>query len=382
VSRDLAGEAAYLSAWLPFDAGQWSRAAEDLTRFAAERPRSPRALDARWFAAWALYRQGRAVEARAAWSRLERTALAPGALYWQARVSPPRQSRPLYRKAIEAEPGGWYAFLAAGRLAALGTPGSALPRGAAAPALAEPSASAEPMSRATALLELGLRDAAAAELRGALSTSRAAAAHLAELAEAAGEAELTLRIARDQLPLSRRALRWQHPLAYGTGLDALATSAGVDPLLFRAIIRRESTFRVDARSPAGAEGLVQLMPYTADRLGTVLGAPVERGADLRDPDTSLALGAAYLGLLADRFHDPVAVLAAYNGGPISAAGWVEDHAGRPIDECVEELPFRETRRYVKLVMSAYATYLHLYGGAAAALDGSRRLPKARDGVHF
>jgi soluble lytic murein transglycosylase len=124
------------------------------------------------------------------------------------------------------------------------------------------------------------------------------------------------------------------------------------------------------------------MPYTADRLGTVLGAPVERRADLRDPDTSLALGAAYLGLLTDRFHDPVAVLAAYNGGPISAASWVEDHAGRPIDECVEELPFRETRRYVKLVMSAYATYLHLYGGAAAALDGSRKLPKARDGVHF
>jgi soluble lytic murein transglycosylase len=139
---------------------------------------------------------------------------------------------------------------------------------------------------------------------------------------------------------------------------------------------------VDARSPAGAEGLVQLMPYTADRLGAVLGAPLERPLDLADPDTSLALGAAYLGLLSDRFGEPVTVLAAYNGGPGAAEGWVRANAGRPIDECVEELPFRETRRYVKLVMAAYATYRHLYDGAPAALDGARALPASRAGVEF
>ncbi|HET7755563.1 MAG TPA: hypothetical protein VFK85_16785, partial [Anaeromyxobacteraceae bacterium] len=168
-AREIASEAAYLSAWLTFDAGQWARAAEDLSRFAASHPRSQRALDARWFAAWALFRDGRAAEARAAWARLERTALAPAALYWQARVSPAARARPLYRKAIEAEPGGWYAFLAAGRLRSLGAPASALPRGAAAAVLDEPPAAVEPMVRATALLELGLRDAAIAQLAAATS---------------------------------------------------------------------------------------------------------------------------------------------------------------------------------------------------------------------
>jgi soluble lytic murein transglycosylase len=384
VARELAGEAAYLAAWLPFDAGQWSRAAEDLLRFASERPRSPRAVDARWFAAWALFRQGRVSDARSAWSSLERTALAPAALYWQARVSPPARARPLYRKAIDAESGGWYAFLAAGRLAALGTRISALPRGAPAPLLEEAPAAAESMARATALLELGLRDAAVAQLRGVSSgaANRASAAHVAQLAEAAGEAELTFRVARDLLPLSRRALRWQHPLAYGAGLDAIAESAHADPLLFRALMRRESTFRRDVRSPAGAEGLVQLMPYTAERLGVVLGAPAGEHPDLSDPSTSLPLGAAYLGLLTDRFAEPAAVLAAYNAGPAPIAAWVAANAGRPLDECVEELPYRETRHYVKLVMAAYATYRHLYAGAPARLDGARPLQKAREGVGF
>jgi soluble lytic murein transglycosylase len=380
-SRDLAVEAAYLSAWLPFDAGQWARAAEDLTNFAARWPRSPRAVDARWFAAWALFRDGRTAAAREAWASLERTTLASGALYWQARTSRGARARSLYRSAIAAEPGGWYAFLSAGRLSAMGVRASALPRGAPAPVLEETGASAASMARATAFLELGLRDAAIAQLREATG-SRASAAHIAQLAEAAGAAELTLRIARDLLPLSRRALRWLHPLAYGSGLEAIASAADVDPHLFRALIRRESVFREEARSPAGAEGLAQLMPYTAERLAVVLGAPADTRLELRDPTSSLALGAAYLGLLSDRFVEPAAVLAAYNGGPASALAWAESHAGRPLDECVEELPFRETRRYVKVVMAAYATYRHLHDGAPASLDGSRALPRPRSGVAF
>ena len=127
---------------------------------------------------------------------------------------------------------------------------------------------------------------------------------------------------------------------------------------------------------------MQLIPYTAERLIAVLGAPGDRPVDLRDPDTSLSLGAVYLGLLSDRFANPVAVLAAYNGGPAPAAAWAAAHVGRPIDESVEELPFRETRRYVKLVMAAYATYRHLYAGAPAALDGTRKVAKPGAGVAF
>jgi soluble lytic murein transglycosylase len=385
-ARSLPDDAAYLSAWLLFDAGRHAPAARALGRYAQQRPASHRATDARWFEAWSLRRAGRVEDARRAFDRLARGALAPAALYWRARMETPGTARALYRRAIAAEPGGWYALLSASRLSALGEEVPALLPAASAPIPdGVPDGPAAPaIGRAVQLLAAGLREEALEELRAATLApgTRAAAPALAQLAAAAGDAELPFRIAQTQLAVTGRALRWSFPDAYADLAPRLAAEAGVDRWLLLAVMRRESSFRPDARSFAGAEGLVQLLPQTADRLVAVLGVDHARARGLEDPTASLPLGAAYLGLLQDRFQDPAAVLAAYNAGPPPVAAWARARAGLPLDEAVEELPFRETRRYVKVVLAARATYGWLWAGERLAIDGARPLGAPRAGVEF
>ncbi|MDQ2858183.1 MAG: lytic transglycosylase domain-containing protein [Candidatus Eremiobacteraeota bacterium] len=112
-----------------------------------------------------------------------------------------------------------------------------------------------------------------------------------------------------------------------------AASEGVDAALLTAVVRAESGFDPRATSSAGAAGLMQLMPATAQALGV---------ADPYDPAQNVRGGAAYLRELIDRFHgDTRLAVAAYNAGP----GAVERYGGVP--------PFAETRAYVERVLAAY-----------------------------
>jgi soluble lytic murein transglycosylase len=103
---------------------------------------------------------------------------------------------------------------------------------------------------------------------------------------------------------------------------------------------------------------------------------------LEEPSVSVPLGAAYLALLSDRFRDPAVVLAAYNAGPRQAARWARDRGGVPLDEWVEGIPFRETRRYVKNVLADAAVYRSLWRGGTLSVDGSREVPRPAGGVGF
>ena len=113
-------------------------------------------------------------------------------------------------------------------------------------------------------------------------------------------------------------------------IEAAAARHGVDPDLLRAVISVESSFRPDAESPVGAQGLMQLMPGTQKDLDV---------ADPFDPRESIDAGAAYLRRLGDEFGTVLA-LAAYNAGP----GAVRSYRGIP--------PYPETRRYVRSVLLA------------------------------
>ena len=388
-ARGLPAEATFLAAWLHLDAGDLPGAAELLHEYAKGHPGSRRAEDASWFEAWAYHRMGQRARALAAMTRLARGALAPAALYWQARLtSGPEQQGALYRQVLrQAPPGSWYALLAAGRLAARGERPSAL---ALAPPTAAPEsapslgAAAEPLARAAELVGAGMVAEGIAELRelaGARPSVQAAEA-VAELAQAAGDAELPFRMARDRLPHTRRALRWLYPVAFRDLVGRSALSAGVDRYLYLAVMRRESAFSPQARSGAGARGLVQLIPPTAERLAVVHGLPAGQALELDQPAVSIPLGAAYLGLLTERFGDPAAVLAAYNAGPPAAAGWLAGRDGAPLDEWVEGISFRETRHYVRNVMADWATYRAVWEGAPLAIDGARPVPAPREGVAF
>jgi soluble lytic murein transglycosylase len=385
--RELPEDASFLAAWLPYDAGHFAEASRSLRAWHLAHPGARRADDARWFEAWSTVRTGNLDRAREALARLVPGPLEAAALYWQARlaVSPAAQRR-LYRRArAAAGPDGWYGLLAAARLSALGA-GPApwrLPPGSPPGDGPGPGARGQALARAVELFAAGLPAAARAEM-AALAASRGVrpvAARLAQLAAFSGDPELPARLARDHLPASRRALRWAHPDAWPDRLPALAAAAGVDRQLLLAVVRRESSFRGGARSPAGALGLLQLLPATAARLAAAAGVPPAR-AGLSDPEVSLAAGALYLGLLADRFGHPAAALAAYNAGPRAAESWARGLARLPLDEWVEDLPFRETRRYVKAVLADAQLRRWLHAGAELAIDGLDPVPPPGEGVGF
>jgi soluble lytic murein transglycosylase len=385
--RELPEDASFLAAWLPYDAGRFAEASRSLRAWHRAHPGARRADDARWFEAWSTVRTGNLDKARQALARLAPGPLEAAALYWQARLAEdPAAQRRLYRRArAAAGPDGWYGLLAAARLSALGAaPGPwRLPPGAPPGDGPGPGTAGRALARAAALFGAGLPAAARAEMAalGASSRVRPVAARLAQLAALSGDPELPSRLARDRLPLSRRALRWAHPDAWPDRLPGLAAAAGVDRQLLLAVVRRESSFRGGARSAAGALGLLQLLPVTGVRLAAAAGVPPAR-ARLADPEVSLAAGALYLGLLGDRFGHPAAALAAYNAGPRAAEGWALALARLPLDEWVEDLPFRETRRYVKAVLADAHVRRWLHAGGRLAIDGLAPVPAPGEGVRF
>ncbi|HET6411475.1 MAG TPA: transglycosylase SLT domain-containing protein [Anaeromyxobacter sp.] len=383
--RELGDEAAYLAAWLPYDAGDYARAAASLEAFGRSRPRSRRAEDALWFAAWSLVRAGKRAEAARALHGLSDGPLADAAAYWEGRLRYGAREASLLRRASALGGDGWYGFLARARLAAIGEP---IPRPPRPPSRPLPevlaSGSAAELGVAVELFGLGLGDEAIEELHqvAASARARAAAPHLAQLAAFAGDAEVPFQMARDHLGPSRRVLRWSHPSPHAAILEPSAAAAHLDPALVFAVMRRESSFRRGVRSVAGAEGLLQLRPATAERMATLLGLPSGAGARLGDPAVNLPLGIHYLGLLAARFEDPAVAIAAYNAGPATAEEWARARAGMPLDEWVECVPFRETRQYLRAVLSDWDVYRELRGELSTPLDPTRPVPLPVKGVQF
>jgi soluble lytic murein transglycosylase len=383
--RDIGDEAAYLTAWLPYDAGDYARAAKALAAFGQKNPRSRRAEDALWFAAWSEVRLGRHAEATRAMARLASGPLGDAATYWQGRLLGGARQRSFYERASALGGDGWYGVLARARLIALGFPASrpARPSSKPLPELLDPGA-ATSFAVAVELLGFGLEDVGLDELRelAGSARARAAAPHLAQLAAFAGDAELPFRMARDHLGPSRRTLRWAYPAPHRQIVEPAATAAGIEATLALAVMRRESSFRRVIRSNAGAEGLLQLRPATAERVAALLGMPPGASARLGEPTVNLPIGIHYLGLLLARFQAPASAVAGYNAGPGPTADWVRARADLPLDEWVECIPFRETRSYVKVVIADWDVYRELAGLPPAPIDPARPLPPALPGVAF
>jgi soluble lytic murein transglycosylase len=163
------------------------------------------------------------------------------------------------------------------------------------------------------------------------------------------------------------ALRSAFPTAWVDALWRHGQRYDIDPLLALGLMRQESVYRQWALSPVGAIGLMQVMPRTGARVAALMGDPTYSPEQLEDPSTNVRYGVWYLSRLMERFGGafPLAV-ASYNGGPHNVGSWL-----RPwgpdirVDDYVEQIPYTETRDYVKKVTGYYATYVALYGPAGA-----------------
>lgn len=152
-------------------------------------------------------------------------------------------------------------------------------------------------------------------------------------------------------------LELRFPLQHREVVSSQAKENALDMAWVYAVIRQESAFMRDARSPVGALGLMQLMPATARHVARrqlkITPPPRRR---LLDPTLNIRLGSAYLSELKERLEgNPVLATAAYNAGPHRVSRWLPED-GLDADIWVELIPFNETRKYLRRVMSYTVIY--------------------------
>ncbi len=144
------------------------------------------------------------------------------------------------------------------------------------------------------------------------------------------------------------------PLRHDSVIRQQAEEKNVDAALIAAVIYSESKFS-DATSTAGARGLMQITPETAEEIEKLSGGTTFETDDLSDPDINIRYGTYYLRHLLDIYDDdPVAALAAYNAGPGNAEEW----GGSMMT--IDDIEFPETQAYVKKVLEKQREYRHTY----------------------
>ncbi len=164
-----------------------------------------------------------------------------------------------------------------------------------------------------------------------------------------------------QDPEAQRFVHLLYPLPGRFRLQEKARARGLDPFLVAGLIHQESVFMHDAISPAGAVGLMQIMPATGKRVAEKIGLEDFRVSLLQEPEVNISIGTAYLEGLASRYErDWPKVFAAYNAGPGAVARWTTLMPLADTDEFVEGIRYRETRIYVKKVLFNWSLYHRIY----------------------
>jgi len=346
--------------------------------------------EAAWRLGWIRYKQGKYTEAHRLFESNSRNAYGSWAvsnLYWAGksaeRMGRPETARKLYSRLAELHPFSFFGLRARENLVRLG-----LPDDTGAPRLipisydeALPLKLRKPLdagdlfhlSRGEELIALGLPALARAEiarLERPLSGELAGVMRLSALynrAQAYPDALRVLQIHKNSVSAGRSLpeVFWKnyYPVAYGELIEPRARANGIDPFFVNSLIRQESLFDPRALSPAGARGLMQIMPETGRRVHAKTSSGDLYDAELLfDPETNIDLGIQYLRQLTEEFGgEKTHLLISYNAGPHVLKKWLKrfESIDDP-DVFVESLPYPETRNYVKRVMGNYAVYKILY----------------------
>lgn len=163
--------------------------------------------------------------------------------------------------------------------------------------------------------------------------------------------------------------RLRFPLAHEQLIRRQARGGNLQPAWLFGLVRAESGFVSDAVSPAGARGLMQLMPGTARRLSGDLGLVWRGSAGLSAPEVNMVLGTAYLEQMMARYGDNmVLATAAYNAGPRVVDRWIQENSARFPAIWAETIPFFETRDYIQRVLAYTVVYEWRMGGKLTRLS--------------
>jgi soluble lytic murein transglycosylase len=374
-------EALYLAAWIAMEHGDLARSFRLFGQLLTRR-RDPHSGEARWWTGWAREMAGNPAAALTAWKPLlasrARAPLGPQALYWSARaqdeVGDHFGAEKLRRTLHDLAPASYYALLDRE-----GLPG--VSRSQRLPRCQEGLDPETPLGRTVRRGELlwamGLKGPARAELDMADRQAKLAP-------QAVGVAEVESKIGAPARAFALVQARGGgcfagglvapefFPRPFRGEVENAASAAGIDPVWIWAIMRQESRFNPVARSAALAGGAMQLLGSTAARVAAIAGIPE---IDRDDPGQAIQVAAWYLRALSDRFHGDFAlVAAAYNAGPEAVTTWMRLQASRRLDVFVEQIPFRETRGYVKEVLANAAAYRALFGPPESLIQPGLPLP--------
>lgn len=222
------------------------------------------------------------------------------------------------------------------------------------------------MQRTLDLYRMGLRQEAAKEW--SLAVRKLDDKHLliaSEIASRHAMYDRSINAADRTLLLHDFNLRY--PAPYRDSLQGHLQENNLEEAWVYGLMRQESRFVTQAKSTAGAAGLMQVMPATARWIAQRLGMKDYRKELISQLDTNIKLGTYYMKNVLSTFgNNPVLASAAYNAGPGRARQWLAD---KPLEGAiyVESIPFDETRDYVKKVMSNTVYYAKLFGHAAPSM---------------
>ena len=157
--------------------------------------------------------------------------------------------------------------------------------------------------------------------------------------------------------------RAYYPLAFERLVLPFSAGLRLSPFLALSIMRTESFYNKEARSGVGAQGLMQLMPYTAMKIATLLHDESFDVREVGNPAVNIGYGIYYIDRLLRLYSDnPVLAAAAYNGGPVVVNQWLGTCGGCEADEFVDSIPYLETRKYVREVLRSMDLYSRIYTG--------------------
>ena len=354
-----------------------------LARLAEAYPTGQHGPFARWHVLWDRYRNddldGTAEEFERAARENPGDFMAGQFLYYagrsRERTGDPEGAAGLYREVFVGYQNSYYGRMAAERLEAMGRQDDL------ANPLSEPDRLLERFrvrrpaeaARIEELYAAGYgeraRDAALAAARRGLPDDPAFEAMRAWLLADSNLAVQSIQALRRAAPFHTSAAgealpdafwRILYPLRFEDRILERSGQWDLDPYWVASLIRQESVFVPRTRSPVGARGLMQVMPATGRALARLEGVSY-RTSRLYDPGVSIRFGTRYLRQLLDRFASrPEMALAGYNAGPHRVRDWTDMNMTIPAEVFIEEIPFTETRTYVKLIMRNEKIYRRLY----------------------
>ncbi len=353
-------------------------------------PQSPYRFAALWKAGWLAYRRNELLPALQTWDRLKRmdppSRWLEKVLYWTGKAleknGRPREAEKDYARLSRDFPHSYYRQLmslggrspsaGAGPLPALQNP--SLPPFLEVKAYSS-GAKTVHLEKGWLLTRMALLPSAVEELEAAEEEGANLEEMWMEISRLYREAEEYYRstlLVRKKFNLKslsgqpsereRSLYRLAYPVGNPSQVDRYAQARNLDPALLCALILEESRFQAQAVSPAGARGLMQVMPQTGKRIARELKIRRFSAEQLFDPEVNIRLGSWYFARMLEEFGGKVHLaLAAYNAGPHAVRKWLANGSSSGDDEFVENIPYQETRNYVIRVMGSAQVYRFLYG---------------------